>query len=143
MRDETGRLRAFRRGIWPVVAALLSGGCVGPGVGESELPEDAPVHLEECLDGATVVDSKVPDNVRERATWHFEESAGDWNAVPFPSMGPVSLAPAEGSLRVSLGERNRLPGGDGYIGLIGVELPGWQRDEWAEVLVEARTDGVK
>ena len=63
--DEKGETPDIRRAVWLIVVAILTGSCSGPG-GGNELAEDAPVHLEECLDGATVLGSKVPDSLRER-----------------------------------------------------------------------------
>ena len=101
----------------------------------------ASFHLEDHLDEATVVDSEVPSDIPESVTWRFDEAQPDWKAVPLA--GTVALSRADDALRVTLGEQNQIPGQGGYIGLVSVDLPDLRRDDWAEVLIEARTDGAQ
>ncbi len=123
-------------------AALLAAACRASADRPQPLAADLPLHLEEHLAGAQVVGSEVPAAIPERAIWHFAAPQPGWKAVAPAELGPVRLEPTADALRLSLDGKTRLPAGAGYLGLIAVDLPDWRRDDWAEVLVEARTPGV-
>jgi hypothetical protein len=80
--------------------------------------------------------------------WRFDQAQPDWRPAPQARMGtstlqPVSVAPERtpDALRVTLPEDSR--GADGILrsGLY-IDLPSWRREEWAHVIVTARTSSV-
>jgi arylsulfatase A-like enzyme len=114
-------------------------GCGGP----VPLTVDMPLHLEDHLDAATIVGSEVPSEVPQPVEWRFDEPQPDWKAaVPLdPTMKPVDVARIDEALRVTLTEATRgvFPWGRGVYGGIYIDLPDWEREDWAHVVVRART----
>ncbi len=98
-----------------------------------------PLHLEEHLDAAHVVASDVPDKLPAVVEWRFDEPQQGWK--PFkqtkPAVAPVRLVSIDDALRVTLAAPPEKEGGS--HGGIYVDLPDWQREDWAYVLVRART----
>ncbi len=127
------------------VAPLVLAGCGtgGASTRRQTLGADMPLHLEDELAEAKVVGCEPPREILQRVAWSFREPQPEWHTVSGPEVGAASLSHAGDALRVTLGEADRIRGGDGVAGLIAVDLPGWRRDEWGEVLVEARSDGVQ
>jgi Peptidase family S41 len=79
----------------------------------------------------------IPDTVE----WRFSEPQPDWkSALPIPGVEVAGLERTADALRVTLSEGSRvsrrvLAGG------VYVDLPDWRREEWAELVVRARTTG--
>jgi len=118
---------------------LLSVLCLGCG-GPAPLTVDMPLHLEDHLDAATIVGSEVPAELLEPVEWHFDEPQPDWKPVVRrePGIKPVQLTRTEDALRLTLTEANR-GSRDNLHGGIYIDLPDWSREDWAYVLVRART----
>jgi hypothetical protein len=118
---------------------LLSLGCGGP----APLTVDMPLHLEDHLDAATIVGSAVPADLAQPIEWRFDEPQPDWKAaVPLdPSWKPLRAVRTEDALRLSLTEATShvFPWGRSVYGGVYVDLPDWQREDWAHVIVRART----
>ena len=111
-------------------------GCGGP----APLTVDMPLHLEDHLDAATIVGSEVPDDIPEPVEWRFDEPQPDWKpAVPLnPAFKPAQLTRTDDALRVTLTDTTHygnFPAGGGLY----IDLPDWQRGDWAHVIVRART----
>ncbi len=111
-------------------------GCSGSGSTSDSpvLTADMPLHLEDHLDAATIVGSEVPADVPEAVEWRFDEPHPDWKpAVPWrPNREPATLTRTEDALRVTLPEGTRGGG-------IELKVPGWSREDWAYLVVRART----
>jgi arylsulfatase A-like enzyme len=105
------------------------------------LTAEMPVHLEDRIDAASVEGPSSTESALEPVTWRFDAEQPAWKPVTYPDAGTVALSRGEDGLRLDLREANRLPEGEGFVGAIAVELPDWRRDEWGEIVVEARTDG--
>ena len=137
----TGRPRSLSTSRLPLRGLCL--GCGGP----APLTVDRPLHLEDHVDDATIVGSEVPADVPAAVEWRFDESQPEWKVfVPvvsrLPSRKPLQAARTEDALRLSLTEATRFVtqwGLSGVSGYIYVDLPDWQRDDWAYVIVRART----
>ncbi len=75
--------------------------------------------------------------------WRFDEPQPQWKAaVPLdPSWKPLQAARTEDALRLSLIEATSrvFPWGRSVYGGVYVDLPDWQREDWAYVLVRVRT----
>lgn len=101
----------------------------------------APLHLEEHLDSARVEGSEVPKDLPEAEEWDFSRPQPGWKVVlPLrPGVAPASVSQAEGALRVELSEASRLRGA--IRGGVYVDLPGWNQEDWAFLLVRARSSG--
>ena len=132
---EVRRIAAFS------LAALLGfslGACQN---GPAPLTAEVPLHLEDHLDAAVITGSEAPSDIPEPIEWRFDEPQPDWKpAWPHePGVEPAKLTRTEDALRVRLpkaSERN----GDRFGGA-SIELPDWQREDWAYVVVRARTSG--
>jgi arylsulfatase A-like enzyme len=109
------------------------------------LTADVPLHLEDHLATATVIGSEVPAGVPAPVEWRFDEPQPDWKPiVPLQSsVRPARVSRTDDSLRISLTEANdyKLPWSDqpDLVGGIYIELPNWRREEWGDILVQART----
>lgn len=103
--------------------------------------DKAPLHLEEHLESARIEGSEVPKDLPEAAAWDFGKPQPGWKPVEqlVPGVAPAAVAVAEGALRVDLGEANRRR--RGLRGGVYVDLPGWNREDWAFLLVRARSSG--
>ncbi|MFP5289200.1 MAG: sulfatase-like hydrolase/transferase, partial [Thermoanaerobaculia bacterium] len=101
----------------------------------------APLHLEEHLTAARIEGSEVPKNLPAAVEWDFGKPQPGWKVVlPLrPSVAPAAVSRAEGALRVDLSEPNRLRGA--FRGGVYVDLPGWNQEDWAFLLVRARSSG--
>lgn len=103
--------------------------------------DKAPLHLEEHLEAARVEGSEVPKDLPEAVEWDFGEPQPEWKVVlPLrPSVAPASVSQAGGALRVGVSEPNRLRGA--MRGGVYVDLPDWNQEDWAFLLVRARSSG--
>ncbi len=103
--------------------------------------DKAPLHLEEHLAAARIEGSEVPKDLPEAEAWDFGKPQPRWKAVTplIPSMAPAGVRQAEGALLVDLTEANRQR--RGLRGGVYVDLPGWNREDWAFLLVRARSSG--
>lgn len=105
------------------------------------LSAEAPLHLEEHLQNARVEGSVVPKDLPAAAEWKFDQPQPDWKSVAplVPGVAPATIRQADGALRVELAEANRfrhqLRAG------VYVELPNWNREDWAYLVVRARSTG--
>ncbi len=122
-----------------LAAALLLAAC------RSE-PESAPLasfplHLEEHLASARVEGSAVPKDLPAAVEWKLGESADEWRPiVPLVPGGQAAAVARTGdALRISLSEANRFR--RHYRGGVYVDLPAWNREDWAYVVVRARGQG--
>jgi len=77
--------------------------------------------------------------------WRFDEPQPDWKVVvpPGPEVAPVRATRTEEALRLHFTEANRatLPRGRMLSGGIYVDLPDFNREDWASVELRARTLG--
>ena len=125
--------------IAPPLAALLVLMCAGCDSGP------APLHLEEHLDAATIEGSEVPEDIPQAVEWRFDEAQPDWKpwVPPIPPRQPAKMTRTDDALRLTLTEGTRWPDGRLRGGLY-IDLPDWRREDWAYVLVRARTsEGIR
>ena len=107
--------------------------------GPTPLTAEVPLHLEDHLDAAVITGSELPSDVPEPVEWRFDEPQPDWKPIvpPRPNIKPEQVKHTKDSLRITLTRANS--SSRGLFGGIYIELPDWQREEWADVLVRART----
>ena len=118
-----------------LVASLLCLGCGGP----APLTVEMPLHLEDHLDAATIVGSEVPANQPQPLEWRLDTPEHGWKpAIPLNEpRKPGQVTQTEDALRVTLTEATRQ---DGRVrGGIYIDLPDLNREDWAHVVVRART----
>ncbi|MHC4538388.1 MAG: hypothetical protein ACYS74_01235, partial [Planctomycetota bacterium] len=108
---------------------------------QTALTAEMPLYLEEHLDSARIVGSKVPDDVLEPVEWRFDEPQPDWKPLKplHAQMETVKPVRVEDALRLALTAKNRTINGSVLIGRIYVELPDWNIEDWAYVEIRART----
>ena len=118
---------------------LVSSSCSPPG--STVLTADMPLHLKEHLDVATIVGSEVPEDAPAVLEWHFDEPQEDWK--PFvpqnPTIDPVEVTQLDDALRVTLTEGTRYPLGPEPRGGLVLEVPDWNYEDLAHLVVRART----
>lgn len=109
--------------------------------GPEPLSVRQPLHLEEHLDVARITGSAVPKDLPKDVEWRFDTPRPAWKpAVPLiPGLAPAAVSQRDGALRIELGEANRSRRGLG--GGVYVDLPGWNRQDWAWLVVRARATG--
>ncbi len=126
-----------------LLAILITASCTGLDPGPSPLNAELPLHLEDHLDAATIVGSDIPPDVPATVEWRFDEPPPEWKVAvsPDPSWHPLEATHTEDTLRLSLTEATRrvFPWGRSVYGGVYIDLPDWQREDWAYVLVQART----
>jgi arylsulfatase A-like enzyme len=108
------------------------------------LTADLPLHLEDHLDVARIEGSEVPEDIPAPVEWHFDEPQPDWKPViPLvPSVKPLQMTRTDDSLRITLTEATEYKQWEDNPNLCGgiyIELPDWQREDWGDILVRART----
>ena len=120
-----------------LLLGLALGACDDPAV----LTVDMPLHLEDHLDGATIVGSEVPANPAPTVEWRFDEPQPEWRPTPSwnPPYGTPELTQTGEGLRVTLTDRTRVPQGV-LRGVMHVGLQDWDRGDWADVVIRARAD---
>lgn len=116
-----------------VVIMLIAFSCSGPDSDQPLLTAEVPLHLEEHIDEARIEGSEVPKDVPSAVEWRFNEPQTDWKAVvPLdPTRKQTKLTSTVDALRIILDKRTQ--------GGIYIDLPDWMREDWAYVLVRART----
>ncbi len=136
----------FGRAATPIVPATVLSlalvSCSGSPSGSTVLTADMPLHLEEHLDVATIVGSEVPADVPTVLEWHFDEPQDDWK--PFvppqnPTIDPVEVTQLDDALRVTMTESTRSPNGNPWLGGLVLEVPDWNYEDLAHLVVRART----
>ena len=114
--------------------------CCGPKSDSKALTSDMPLHLEDHISQATIVGSLASEDAQTSVEWHFNKPQPDWKPiVPLrPGIKPIEPTRVEDALRLHLTEatkfRDRLGGG------IYVDLADWDREDWAYIIVQARTN---
>ena len=107
------------------------------------LTADVPLHLEEHLDVATIEGSDVPDDVPQPVTWDFAEPQPDWKVVELwePEQTGPELSRTEDALRISVGDVDVTDDDNDFaLGGIYIDVPDWERDDWAHIWVRARSE---
>jgi arylsulfatase A-like enzyme len=117
---------------------LIATCCSGPESDQPLLTAELPLHLEEHLEAAMIEGSEVSKDVPAPVEWHFDEPQPGWKPIiPFgTSMRPLRIKRTEDALRLSLSEANKY---GTYRGQVYIDIPDWNREDWAYVLVRART----
>ncbi len=141
-----GRPGIRRRSGALVLGLVVAVGCGGPGGGSDVLTAEVPLHLEEHLDAAVVDVADPPVRPPEPVEWSFDQPQADWKALDpvDPETDPPSMTRTEDALRIELTEANTFTRQTVRLALRGsiyVDLPDWNRDDWAYVAVRARATG--
>ncbi len=120
---------------------IVSAGACSRSPNPVVLTADMPLHLEDHLDAAEVEGSDLPATIPASVEWRFDRPQPDWKPalVRNPGFKAAQLERTTDALRVTLpAGGNRDPGGVVH-GSIYIDLPDWRREEWAHVVVRART----
>ncbi len=126
-------------------AALVGGAACSRTPTQVVLTADMPLHLEDHLDAAVFTETAAADVPRpglskEPVEWRFDEPQPDWKASPMwnaPYGAPI-LARTSDGLRVTLTDRLKANANGLLRGAIRVDVPDWDRNDWAEVVIHAR-----
>ena len=90
---------------------------------------------------AKVEGSEISKTIPAAVEWRFDQAQPDWKpALPLPGLEMAGIERTTDALRVTLSEGSRVSA-ESLAGGIYVDLPDWRREEWAEVVVRARTKG--
>ncbi len=120
-----------------LILCALSIGCGSSPVLTAEMP----LHLEEHLDAATITGSAIPSNPTPTVEWQFDQPQPEWKPLPLlhPPFAVALLTKTPAGLLVTTTRRGLDPAGRPIAGIY-IDVPGWIRSEWADVLVRARAD---
>ncbi|MCK4932752.1 MAG: sulfatase-like hydrolase/transferase, partial [Candidatus Aminicenantes bacterium] len=118
--------------------------CSGPESDQPLLTAEVPLHLEEHIDAAMIEGSEIPEDLPAVVEWRFDEPQPEWSPVDHPDSKnrPIETRLTEDSLRLFLGNNNASvdPFGKQLLqGGIYVEVPEWKREDWAYIVVRARS----
>jgi len=127
-----------------LVIMLIAFSCSSPESDQPLLTAKLPLHLEEHLEAATIEGSEILEDIPASVVWHFNEPQPDWKPVtPLdPSNKAVRTTRTEDGLRLFLDEDNAFVdpfGGRLLRGSIYINLPEWKREDWAYVILRARS----
>ena len=101
----------------------------------------APTVIGQAKKTAKVVGPEMAAAIPAVVEWRFDQAQPDWKpALPLPGSKTAELERTTDALRVTLSEGSRISQGS-LAGGIYVDLPDWRREDWAEVVVRARTTG--
>ena len=133
-------LRRFPVPLWLLLLLPLAG--CGPAGTDAVLTADVPLHLEEQLETAMIEGSEVPDDVPQPVEWNFDEPQPEWRVLePWESEATrPELSQTEDALRIALGDADVTDDNDFAWGAIYIDLPDWERDDWADIQVRARSE---
>ena len=103
------------------------------------LSANLPLHLEDYLDVAIIEGSEIPTDVPEPMEWRFDEPQPVWKPAYGYEFSQELVTPVRTSdaLRVILEEKHVDSDGD-ICGYVYTDLPDWQLQDWAYVVLEAR-----
>jgi hypothetical protein len=84
---------------------------------------------------------EVPADLPQAMEWRFDEPQPDWKVVaPFDQpMAPAGVSFTDDALRLTHTERTRNPSGHPGGGIY-IDLPDLTRRDWAEVVIQARSE---
>lgn len=120
---------------------LSSAGCREPGPSRAVLTAERPLHLEQHLEAAAVEGSELPPHPPAAEEWRFDRPQPDWKpvgyALPYERLPTVERT--DDGVRLTLSSEEapeswRRPHGGLYV-----ELPDWNLEDWAYVVVRLRT----
>ncbi|MDX1384303.1 MAG: hypothetical protein R3190_11700, partial [Thermoanaerobaculia bacterium] len=121
-----------------LISGLLAG-CGGSGPPDgAALSADVPLHLERHLDAAEVEGSVLPEQPPTAREWRFDEPRPEWQPIGFgqPRVA-TGVGRIEDGIRITL--RGRWTSGAELLhGGVFVELPDWNLEDWAYVVVKLR-----
>jgi arylsulfatase len=125
-----------------IASSLFVVSCSGPGSKTTLTSVEHPIHLEESISQAVIEGSQAPKNMADSAEWRFDEPQPGWKPIiPLRQpQKPASMLQTDDSLRLILDETVKWSRSDytHYSGGIWVDLPDWQREDWAYIIVNAR-----
>ncbi len=122
------------------MALSLSLGCRGPQPSSAVLTAETPLHLEEHLEAATIEASELPPQLPTPEEWRFDQPQPDWKPVGFrrPHERLPRVGYVEDAVRLTLSDEEPPKGGQPHGGLY-IDLPDWNLEDWAYVIVRLRT----
>jgi arylsulfatase A-like enzyme len=127
-----------------LVIIAIAFSCSSPESDQPVLPAELPLHLEEHINDARIEGSEVPEDVPASVEWNFDEPRPEWIPVDHPNSKnkAIETSLTEDSLRLFLGANNVSvdPFGKQFLqGGIYVKVPDWKREDWAYIVVRARS----
>ena len=124
----------------PVVALLFGLSCRGTESGRAVLSVGSPLHLEDHLGAARVVESNARLDVPDPIEWRFDEPQTAWKALAhvMPDLPPPQVEQLKDALRVSLSADHRDERRGRLHGDFCTPIPELNRADWSHVLVRAR-----
>jgi len=130
--------------ILPVtLLTLLLVHCSGSPSDSVVLTAEMPLHLEDHLEAVVLEGSDVPEDLPQPVAWDFAEPQPEWK-VQEPwnlERAPSGLLRTEDALRIALNDADVTDDeNDSVWGAIYIDLPDWERDDWAHVQVRVRSE---
>jgi arylsulfatase A-like enzyme len=116
-------------------------GCEARAASSPLLTAELPLHLEDHLGTAHVTGSELPPDPPRPLDWRFDQAQSEWKAAPSwnPTIAPTTVTMTGEALRVTLTDKNRNLAGI-PVGGIYIDVPDWDRADWADLVIRARSD---
>ena len=136
----------LHRAVRPGLVALLATTIAGCGLSTSSPPADdqAPVHLEERLEGAKIEGSQPAATEEPNLAWRFDVPDPGWRPIAPPGIEAVAPRWVDGALRLELTDAHpHGSNGDLNEGLVFTELPGLDFDDYGALEITARSVGIR
>jgi arylsulfatase A-like enzyme len=126
--------------MFSTLAITLMVSCSGPDSDQPLLTAELPLHLEDHINDAKIVGSEVGQDLLTPVVWNFDEPQPNWKAAGpiFSEEGVARLESSEEVLRINFSEANREKNSGNIIGAIYVDLPDWRRQDWGDIIVQAK-----
>ena len=130
-----------RRLVEYIFFLVLLTSCERFGAGAAPLDADVPLHLEEHIDAANLVGSELPPEPQQPVEWRFDEKQPEWKSVGYPAPGKnlPRITYTGDAIRITVTDGSPVPGWRRPHGGIFIDLPDWNHEDWAYVIVRART----
>ena len=123
-----------------VLMLALALGCQEPQPSSAVLTAEVPLHLEDHLGAATVEGSELPLQPPTPEEWRFDQPQLDWKPVGYarPTARLPEIRYIEDAVRLTLSSEERPKGWEKPHGGLYIELPDWNLEDWAYVIVRLR-----
>jgi hypothetical protein len=116
-------------------------GCESTDPGPEPLSAELPLHLEEHVNAADIEGSDVSEGGPQSVEWRFDQPQPAWKPVGYsnPDTNLPRLRNTDDALRLTLNNAQPVPGWRKVHGGIYFDVPDWDLEDWAYVIVRARS----
>ena len=117
-------------------------GCGRPQTSSNVLTAEVPLHLAAHVADAAIEGSRLPEELPAPREWRFDRPQADWKPVGYaiPSERLPDVEYIEDAVRLTMSSEERAEGWVNPHGGLYIDVPGWELEDWAYVVVTLRTE---